>query len=114
MTDPLRDLTDDDLFGEMRRRMPAIPDDVIDRQLGLERRTGRDEGEALRRIALLFLAGITFVLVVFIGGLAVAARDIPDLLSGLAGSGIGAIAGILSNPGGTGPDRRGPSRASPA
>ena len=50
----------------------------------------------LRFYALLALTVITLVLIVVISVLAIQDTPIPDLLSGLAGSGIGAIAGILS------------------
>ncbi len=67
------------------------------------RRHPTDHNAVLRRQALMVLAGLTLVVVIVIGWLAIDGKDIPDLLSGLAGSGIGAIAGILSGGGSSPP-----------
>jgi hypothetical protein len=108
MSDPndLRSVDTEDLYGEIRRRrLPAfelrealnlfepprpIPPDPAERQF------------RLRNQALMILAGLTCVLLLIIGFLAVTSKLIPDLISGLAGTGLGAIAGILAGGGGGG------------
>lgn len=50
----------------------------------------------LRHTALLILAALAVIILIVISVLAIQGLNIPDLLSGLAGSCIGAVAGILS------------------
>jgi hypothetical protein len=108
VTDPLRKLSTDELFGELRRRRPQFSDEVAIRQLRIHREPTKSPAD-LRVSALWLLAALTGVLLVVIAVLAIQGKDIPDLLSGLAGSGIGAIAGILSGGG----DRDRPHGTSP-
>jgi hypothetical protein len=121
----LRQVEDDDLFGEIRRRdiddLTLISElklgDELTRQANEVSRYQRSymsrlSGASLKRSALQALAALTFVLILIIGGLALTGKEIPDLLSALAGSGIGAIAGILS--GGTGAGGTGQSTESQA
>ena len=93
------DLSDDDLFGELRRRRPS--DITIREQLGIEIHAygPMDYSDRLRMYALFALATMTTLLICLVGFLAYDGSDIPDLVSGLTGSGIGAIAGLLSSSG---------------
>jgi hypothetical protein len=68
---------------------------VLARQLGLDRYR-RDAAAALRTSALIALTVISLALIAIIAWLTLDGSPIPDLVAGLAGSGIGAIAGILS------------------
>ena len=95
VTDPLRQDSTDDLFGELRRRRPEIDDLQLRRELGLDRRYG-DAAAPPRMLALISLTVISPVLIAFIVWLAMDGTEIPDLISGLTGSAIGAIVGILS------------------
>jgi hypothetical protein len=95
VTDPLRQASTENLFGELRRRRPAIDDLELRRELGLDSRH-RDAAASLRTLALIALTVISLVLVAFIVWLTMDGTEIPDLISGLTGSAIGAIVGILS------------------
>ena len=95
VTDPLRQASTDELFGELRRRRPQIDDLQLRRELGLDRRY-RDATASLRTLALIALTVISLVLIAFIVWLTMDGTEIPDLISGLTGSAIGAIVGILS------------------
>jgi hypothetical protein len=95
VTDPLRQASTDELFGELRRRRPEIDDLQLRRELGLDRRYG-DAAASLRMLALISLTVISLVLIAFIVWLTMDGTEIPDLISGLTGSAIGAIVGILS------------------
>ncbi|GAA4666862.1 MULTISPECIES: hypothetical protein [Amycolatopsis] len=55
--------------------------------------------ERRRSLALVLLGILTGILLVGVLVLALLSQPIPDLLSGLAGSGLGAIAGILTSSG---------------
>jgi hypothetical protein len=90
----LRKVPVDEIFGELRRR--RLSEGQVFSELDVRPEQRRD----LRQSALLLLGVLTFLLIILIGYLAIDDQEIPDLISGLAGSGIGAIAGILS--GGTG------------
>jgi hypothetical protein len=68
---------------------------VLRQQLGLDRYR-RDAAASLRMLALVALMVISLVLIAIIAWLTVDGTEIPDLVSGLTGSAIGAIAGILS------------------
>lgn len=97
----LRQVDLDELFGELRRRNVAdyeIRAALNLSSLSLEAIRPMQQRD-IRQIALLVLSVISIILVVIIGMLALTDKTIPDLLSGLAGSGIGAIAGILSGAG---------------
>jgi len=63
-----------------------------DKPLKLE----RDESALLKRCALFALSAITLALIGLIAFPSDTEKEIPDLVSGLTGSGIGAIAGLLS------------------
>jgi hypothetical protein len=65
VTDPLRQASTDDLFGELRRRRPEIDDLQLRQQLGLDRRH-RDAAASLRMLALIALTVISLVLIAFI------------------------------------------------
>jgi hypothetical protein len=95
VTDPLRQASTDELFGELRRRRPEIDDLVLRQQLGLDKHH-RDAAASLRTLALIALTVISLVLIAFIVWLTLDGTPIPDLISGLTGSAIGAIVGILS------------------
>ena len=56
---------------------------------------------SMRFMALTILGLLSLGFLILISYLAVAQRDVPDLISGLAGSCIGAIAGILTGDHGT-------------
>ena len=107
MTDPLRQASTDELFGELRRRKPEIDDLVLRQQLGLDRHH-RDAAATLRTSALIALTVISLVLIAFIVWLTMDGTEIPDLVSGLTGSAIGAIVGILSGGAGAGGSQRSP------
>jgi hypothetical protein len=92
---PLRQASTEDLFGELRRRRPAVDDLELRRELGLDS-NHRDAAASLRMSALIALTVISLVLIAFIVWLTMDGTDIPDLISGLTGSAIGAIVGILS------------------
>jgi hypothetical protein len=92
----LRDVTDEEILGEIRRR--RLPERDIRRALDI--REINHARRDLRFYALLLLGALTLLLIGLIGWLVIDGTDIPPLLSGLAGSGLGGIAGILS--GGTG------------
>ena len=98
MTEEVRRLSHDELLGEVRRR--GLPDDYLKRKLKLtdpNRYPPGEPADRLRRLALYALAGLGSVLVLSIIVMAIRGVEIPDLLSGLAGSAIGAIAGILAS-----------------
>ncbi len=95
VTDPLRQASTDELFGELRRRRPQIDDLQLRRELGLDT-PSRDAAASLRTLALIALTVISLVLIAFIVWLTMDGTEIPDLISGLTGSAIGAIVGILS------------------
>jgi uncharacterized membrane protein YbhN (UPF0104 family) len=105
VADPLRQVSTDELFGELRRRKPEIDDLVLRQQLGLDK-DHRDAAASLRTLALIVLTVISLVLIAFIVWLTMDGTDIPDLISGLAGSAIGAIVGILSGGPGAGDSQR--------
>ncbi len=105
VTDPLRRASTDELFGELRRRRPEIDDLVLRQQLGLDRHH-RDAAASLRTLALIALMVISLVLIAFIVWLTMDGTEIPDLISGLTGSAIGAIVGILSGGAGAGGNQR--------
>ena len=105
VTDPLRQASTDELFGELRRRRPEIDDLVLRQQLGLDRHH-RDAAASLRTLALIALTVISLVLIAFIVWLTMDGTEIPDLISGLTGSAIGAIVGILSGGAGAGGNQR--------
>jgi len=107
VTDPLRQASTDELFGELRRRRPEIDDLVLRQQLGLDRHD-RDVVASLRMLALIALMVISLVLIAFIIWLTMDETEIPNLISGLAGSAIGAIVGILSGGAGAGGGQRSP------
>jgi hypothetical protein len=93
----IREASLDDLFGELRRR--KIAKHTMRDELDITDNSSeshRGSATQLRRTALFVLAILTFVVLMTIGWLAIYEKEIPDLLSGLAGSGIGAIAGILA------------------
>jgi len=92
VTDPLRQASTDDPFGELRRRKPEIDDLVLRQQLGLDRHH-RDAAASLRTLALIALTVMSLVLIAFIVWLTMDGTDVPDLVSGLTGSAIGAILG---------------------
>jgi uncharacterized membrane protein YbhN (UPF0104 family) len=105
VTDPLRQASTGELLGELRRRKPGIDDLVLGQQLGLDRYR-RDAAASLRTLALVALTVISLALIAIIAWLTIDGTPIPDLVAGLAGSGIGAIAGILSGgPGAEGSQR---------
>ena len=91
VTDPLRRASTDDL--------------VLRQQLGLDRHH-RDAAASLRTLALIALMVISLVLIAFIVWLTLDGTEIPDLISGLTGSAIGAIVGILSGGAGAGGNQR--------
>ena len=95
VTDPLRQVSTDELLGELRRRRPQIDDLQLRRELGLDT-PSRDAAASLRTLALIALTVISLVLIAFIVWLTMDGTEIPDLISGLTGSAIGAIVGILS------------------
>jgi hypothetical protein len=108
MNEPyLQQASDDDLFGEIRRRnlSPLVILLELNLPLPLPQRPRRPVN--LRYSALLSLGLITVLLVGIVGYIAIQNKPIPDLLSGLAGSGIGAIAGILSGGPGIGGEQAG-------
>jgi hypothetical protein len=105
VTDPLRQAPTDELLGELRRRKPGIDDLVLGQQLGLDRYR-RDAAASLRTLALIALTVISLALIAIIAWLTIDGTPIPDLVAGLAGSGIGAIAGILSGGAGAGGSQR--------
>jgi hypothetical protein len=105
VTDPVRQVSTDELFGELRRRRPEIDDLELRRQLGLDRHD-RDAAASLRMLALIALMVISLVLIAFIVWLTMDGTEIPNFISALTGSAIGAIAGILS--GGAGGGQRSP------
>ncbi len=107
VTDPLRQASTDELFGELRRRKPTIDDLELRQQLGLDRRHG-DAAASLRMLALIALTLISLILITFIVWLTMDGTEIPDLISGLTGSAIGAIVGILSGGAGAGSGQRPP------
>jgi len=107
VADPLRQASTDELFGELRRRKPEIDDLVLRQQLGLDK-DHRDAAASLRTLALIVLTVISIVLIAFIVWLTMDGTEIPDLISGLAGSAIGAIVGILSGGPGAGTSQRPP------
>jgi hypothetical protein len=107
VTDPLRQASTDELFGELRRRRPEIDDLVLRQQLGLDRHH-RDAAASLRTLALIALTVISLVLIAFIVWLTMDGTEVPDLVSGLTGSAIGAIVGILSGGAGSGGSPRMP------
>ncbi len=107
VTDPLRQASTDELFGELRRRRPEIDDLVLRQQLGLDKHH-RDAAASLRTLALIALMVISLVLIAFIVWLTMDGTEIPDLISGLTGSAIGAIVGILSGGAGAGGGQRSP------
>jgi hypothetical protein len=82
VTDPVRQASTDELFGELRRRRPEIDDLVLRQQLGLDRHH-RDAAASLRRLALIALMVISLVLIAFIVWLTMDGTEIPDLISGL-------------------------------
>lgn len=99
MSDPRHPLTDmrqaetSDLFGELRRR--GVPHGRVMEELGM-RGAYRKNDPNIKRTALIVLFILTLTLIGIIGYLSITEIGIPDLLSGLAGSGVGAIAGILA------------------
>ena len=107
VTDPLRQASTDELFGELRRRRHEIDDLVLRQQLGLDRHH-RDAAASLRMLALSAFTLISLVLIAFIVWLTMDGTEIPELVSGLTGSAIGAIAGILSGGPGAGGGQRSP------
>ncbi|MBB2936448.1 hypothetical protein FHX82_003512 [Amycolatopsis bartoniae] len=87
------------LLMEVRRRQ--VDPDVLVTELDLlgdelfSRRVS--PAERRRSLALVILGILTGILLVGVLALALLSQPIPDLLSGLAGSGLGAIAGILTS-----------------
>jgi hypothetical protein len=92
----LREVPENEIFGEIRRR--KLPQWKVEEALDIKY-PKLPQRRDIRLFALVLLSGLTLILIVFIGILAVENKPIPDLLSGLAGSGIGGIAGILSGRG---------------
>lgn len=99
----LKEFQNNDLLAEIRRR--DINPRVIERALDLSISAGKRadfSASRLRFYALIILGVLATGLIVVISVLAVYEIAIPDLLSGLAGSCIGAVAGILAGSGGSG------------
>ncbi len=107
VTDPLRQASTDELFGELRRRKPTIDDLELRQQLGSTGDTAM-QPPPWRMLALIALTLISLILITFIVWLTMDGTEIPDLISGLTGSAIGAIVGILSGGAGAGSGQRPP------
>lgn len=88
---PLNDISAEEIFAELRRR------NTTQREVEFEMRWQRGHRSNERLIALMVLAVLGAVLVGVIGFMAITTpREPPSLLSGLAGTCLGAIAGILT------------------
>ena len=97
----LRSADNEALFAEVRSRQ--IDPGVLREQLQVSQTKidAADPSVRLRLSALMILGALSLVLIGVISFLATNDMPIPDLLSGLAGSCVGAIAGILASSGGT-------------
>ena len=88
--------SESDLWGEVRRR--NIPVDKVMRELNVTPKTVVQRVPAkrsIRQLALVWLSILTLLLVITVATLALMGKAIPDVLSGLTGTGLGSIAGIL-------------------
>jgi hypothetical protein len=94
----LKDVDINDIYGEIRRR--GVDNHSAIEALGIRKIRGRSnrvtEEVSLRRLALIILGILTAVLLLYIGAMTVTSKEIPDIVSVLAGTGFGAIAGIVS------------------
>jgi len=89
----LRDISEDEIFGELRRR--NINSYQVRQQLGIRQTLMDDPNNRLKFIALVILGAIAAGLILVIAILSVEDKMVSSVISGLAGSAIGAIAGIL-------------------
>ena len=89
----IRQFDDDEIFGELRRR--DVEWGYVAEKLGVVDAVPRQRlGE--RQLALLITGILTAMLVGVVSWLSIDGSEIPDLLAGLTGSGLGGIVGILA------------------
>lgn len=92
----LREVADDDVFAELRRRGVTQREVMSAMQWAYIVIPRRPAAALERQVALITLALLGAAMVALIGYLAVQGKEPPGLLSGLAGTCIGAIAGLLA------------------
>jgi hypothetical protein len=96
----LRSVDINEIYGELRRRNVGTYE--VRQQLGMPQRL-TDPSTQLKLIALGILGVAAAGLIAVIAVISVNGKTVPDVISGLAGSAIGAIAGILAGSASSGP-----------
>lgn len=92
----IEEVADEDVYAELRRRGVTQREVMGAMQWAYIVIPRRPAAAIERQVALVTLAVLGGVLVALIGYLAIQGKEPPSLLSGLAGTCIGAIAGLLA------------------